>query len=106
MLTPRAEVRAYRRLIAGLALFEVTHALGLVAMVTLLLPGLDPALDAETRAAHVGTNALRWRLGWLPWQLSAASNVWITASLIGWARALEAPRPMRWAAASALCLLL
>jgi hypothetical protein len=95
---PRAELqRAYRRWIGGLAFFEVTHLLALVGTGLWLLPGLDPGHSAAERAAYIASHLNWWRLGWLPWQLSAASDVWVAGALIGWTRALGAERSRRWA---------
>jgi hypothetical protein len=54
---------AYRRTIAGLAFFQVVHVLGLLTMLGLLLPGLDPALPYAARAAYVQEHVWRWRIG-------------------------------------------
>ena len=94
----RAELqRAYRRLICGLAVFEVTHALSLVGTGLWLLPGLNPERSVAERAAYIASHVTWWRLGWLPWQLSAVSDVWVAVALIGWTRALGDERAQRWA---------
>jgi hypothetical protein len=107
MPAPRAELqRAYRRLIGGLAFFELSHLLGLISASLWLLPGLSPTLPSAERASYIVSNLIWWRLGWLPWQLSAVSDVWVAAALIGWTRALGAPRARRWAWCGAGGLLL
>jgi hypothetical protein len=97
---------AYRALIAGLVFFELTHFIGLFTMGSCLLPGLYPAWPTAERIAYVSAHVLRWRLGWLPWQLSAASDVWVTLALIAWTRALGARHAQRWAMWSAAFVLL
>ena len=89
--------RAYRRLIGGLAAFEVTHALSLVSTGLWLLPGINTELSVAERAAYIASHVTQWRLGWLPWQLSAASDVWVAVALIGWTRAVGDERAQRWA---------
>ena len=94
----RAELqRAYRRLIYGLAVFEVTHGLSLVGTGLWLVPGLSPEHSVAERAAYIASHVTWWRLGWLLWQLSAASDAWVAVALIGWTRALGNERAQRWA---------
>lgn len=94
----RAELqRAYRRLICGLAVFEVTHGLSLVGTGLWLVPGLSPELSVAERAAYIASHVSWWRLGWLLWQLCAASDAWVTVALIGWTRAVGNERAQRWA---------
>jgi len=95
---PHAELqRAYRRLICGLAVFEVTHALALVGTGLWLVPGLNPEHSVAERAAYIASHATWWRLGWLLWQLSAASDVWVAVAMVGWTRAVGDERAQRWA---------
>lgn len=83
---------------AGLRLVEqallftfALHALAMLGMVAILLPGMpgggvaDPAARVEYIAAHPWL----WRLGWLPWQLTAASDVLLGIALV---RARRIPR--------------
>ena len=110
-LTPEeaAVVRAWggRMLwIAALAGFQIVHVLGLIAMGLLLLPGLSPTLTAAARAGYISAHVWRWRIGWLPWQLCAASDVWLSAALIGWVRRFQIPRATRWALLGALFLVI
>lgn len=103
----RAELqRAYRRLICALAFFEVTHGLSLVGAGLWLLPGLNPEHSVAERAAYIASHVTWWRLGWLLWQLSAASDAWVAVALIGWTRAVGNRRAQRWAWLGAGCLLI
>jgi hypothetical protein len=62
---------------------------------------MDPgALSVAERAQYVATHVWEWRLGWLPWQLSALSNLWVCFALWRWAGALgssAAKRAAGWA---------
>src|SRR5947207_12779259 len=51
----------------------IIHALAILAMLLCLLPGLPggPTEDISARAAHVAVHPWLWRLGWIPWHLSA-----------------------------------
>ncbi|HWN66532.1 MAG TPA: hypothetical protein VNM90_02770, partial [Haliangium sp.] len=63
-MSERTELqRAYRRLICGLAIFEVTHGLSLVGMGLWLMPGLNPELSVAERAAYIASHVTWWRLG-------------------------------------------
>lgn len=66
-------------------------------MVALLRPGVDPGLPVAERASYVATHAGAWRLGWLPWQLAALGNFWV--SIAFWRSAAEAGsrRAATWA---------
>ncbi|HKP60377.1 MAG TPA: DUF2071 domain-containing protein [Polyangiales bacterium] len=92
-------LKTYRRLIAGLAFFQLVHVLGLMSMLGLLLPGLDPALPFATRVAYVQEHVWRWRIGWVPWQLCAVSDVWVSLALARFAR-------NRWSLMAAVPLVL
>jgi hypothetical protein len=66
---------------ASLLFFAVVHALALVTMLVLLRPGMDAAaFSVLERARYVAAHAQAWRLGWLPWQLSALSDVWVSVA--------------------------
>ena len=62
----------------------VIHAVGMVAMALLLLPGVPGGgnADVAARAAHVAAHPWLWRLGWLPWQLTALSDVLLGLALV------------------------
>lgn len=84
------------RLPAALAAFSITHALGLLAMLLLILPGISPHLPLEQRAAYVREHTAAWRLGWFAWQASALSDVWLTFELFRRTRALGSAGAQRW----------
>jgi hypothetical protein len=86
----------YRRLIASLAFFLATHALGLLTMAIWLLPGIDPARPAALRMEYLGQHLWAWRLGWLPWQLSALSDAWVCYALGRWSDAQHRAQARRW----------
>src|SRR5688572_10886762 len=92
------------RLLGALAGFLITHALGLLTMLLLILPGISPHVPLEERAAYVREHATAWRLGWLVWQASALSDVWLTFELFRRARAIEARDAQRWMVAAAVLL--
>ena len=72
------------------------HVAAPLAMVTLLWPGLDMEVPLLERAHFVGEHAARWRLGWLPWQLTALSDIGLSLALLAYARAVSLPwaRPL------------
>lgn len=94
------------RLVAALAGFLITHAFGLLAMLLLLLPGISPHVPLDERAVYVREHAIAWRVGWLTWQASALSDVWLTFELFRRARALGAADARRWMIAAAVLLVL
>jgi hypothetical protein len=95
---------SYRRLRIAVVLFVVTHALGTLSMLLLVLPGLSPHLTVEARIRYIAEQPTLWRLGWLPWQLSALADVLLTAALLHWAHATGARRAWRWLMASTVLL--
>jgi hypothetical protein len=95
-----------RRLVAALAGFLITHALGLLTMLVLILPGISPHVPLEERAAYVREHTTAWRFGWLAWQASALSDVWLTFELFRRARAIGAGEARRWMVAAVVLLAL
>src|SRR5579871_289679 len=67
---------AARLLEQVLLLNLAVHLLAMLSML-LLLPGLPggTATDLGERAAYVAAYPWLWRLGWIPWQLTAAVDV-------------------------------
>src|SRR4051794_38515336 len=60
------------------------HALGMVAMAVVLLPGMPGGgtlADGE-RIAYIAGHPWLWRLGWLPWQLTAVSDLLLALALL------------------------
>ena len=83
---------------AGLRLLELAllitfalHGVAMLTMLALLLPGMPGGgvADPMARVAYIAASPLRWRLGWLPWQLTAASDVLLGIALV---RAPRIPR--------------
>ena len=73
------------------------HLAAMLAMAVLLLPGMPGggSADGVARAVYVATHPWLWRLGWLPWQITAASDLWVGVALVRWS---GAPRAWSWAA--------
>ena len=61
----------------------VIHAVAMLSMALVLLPGQPGAnSDAGARIAYVAEHAWVWRLGWLPWQLTALSDLLVAVALV------------------------
>ncbi|MCB9590649.1 MAG: DUF2071 domain-containing protein [Polyangiaceae bacterium] len=60
------------------------HGLALISMAALLLPtlpgGSEP--DSAVRVATIAAHPWRFRLGWLPWQLCAAIDLWMAIAML------------------------
>mgnify|MGYP000878625591 FL=1 len=98
--TPQ-QVQRYAQLMGSVMLFVVTHVLALVTMLLFLQPGLDSSLDLLARAAHVREHSTAWVIGWLPWQLSALSDLLVSITVLRCVRVLPG-RPGHGAAWAAL----
>lgn len=86
-MPPRPE-----RLLERALLFTfVMHGLGMLSMALLLLPGMPGGgtVDDAARVRHIAESPWLWRLGWLPWQLTALSDLILAAGLL---RATWIPR--------------
>ncbi len=73
----------------------VTHSAGLITMALLLVPGMPGGLTADSARIHyIAAHPMLWKLGWLPWQLSALSDLLIAVAfcciprLSNWVKAL------------------
>lgn len=89
---------------AALLFFAFIHAVALATMLLLLRPGMDvAAFSLAERARYVATHGSAWRWGWLPWQLSALSDLWVSMAFWRWA-ARRADGGARRLAAWALAL--
>jgi hypothetical protein len=68
----------------ALLLAFVIHGLAMLGMALLLLPGMPggPNAGGAARVAYVAAHPWRWRLGWLPWQLTALSDLLIALALL------------------------
>jgi hypothetical protein len=72
------------RWLEGALLFTiVAHVLAMLLML-LLLPGLPGGINKQlaARAAYVSAHPWVWRLGWLGWQLTAASDLLLALALL------------------------
>ena len=85
---------------ASLTFFLLTHALGMLSMAALLRGGMDSmSFGTVERMHYVAQHSLEWRIGWLPWQLAALSNLAVCASLLAWLRG-RGPRGLAFLAAA------
>ena len=84
MSTLPPDPRGLRLLEQALLITFALHALAMVSMVVLLLPGMPGGgvADPVARVAYIAAHPWRWRLGWLPWQLTAASDVLLGIALV------------------------
>lgn len=75
-----SEVGLERALLFNFAI----HALALLGMVALLLPTLPggSAVDDAARIVAIAQHPWRFRLGWLPWQLCAAADLWLAIAMV------------------------
>ena len=60
------------------------HGLGIVAMALFLLPGMPGGGTAGelTRVQYIASHPWLWRLGWLPWQLTALSDLLLALAFL------------------------
>ncbi|MFK7986449.1 MAG: hypothetical protein AB8I08_10485 [Sandaracinaceae bacterium] len=83
----------------ALLMFIVAHGLGMLTMAVLLRGGMDAAFaDGAARQAYVAGHPWAWRLGWVPWQLSALSNLAVNTTLLLWLRERRKPLALGWVA--------
>jgi hypothetical protein len=96
--TPWPGRHVERALLATFAL----HAVAMLSMACLLLPMMPggPTADDRARMAAIASHATLWRLGWLPWGLTAASDVALALAVVAWRRV---PRGRAWAALLLTC---
>lgn len=76
---------AAARLLEGALLFTIlAHGAAMVSMALLLLPGMPggSSLTDFERVAYVAGHPWLWRLGWLPWQLTALSDFLLALALL------------------------
>ncbi|HET7080040.1 MAG TPA: DUF2071 domain-containing protein [Chloroflexia bacterium] len=80
----RPALRAGRFLEQALLLSLACHLLAMLSMAALLLPGMPGGLHAGVagRMAYVADHPWLWRLGWLPWQLTALSDLLLALALL------------------------
>ena len=91
-----------RQVERALAATLVLHAVAMLSMAALLLPMMPggPTADDRTRMEAIAANAASWRLGWLPWGLTALSDVALGLALVAWRRV---PRGRAWTALLLTC---
>ncbi len=79
-MPPRPAFTLERALVAT----WVLHGLGMLSMAALLLPMMPggPTLDAGERVARIVAHPWLFRLGWVPWHLTAASDVYLAYALL------------------------
>src|SRR4051794_28985885 len=75
---------AARILEKALVLTFFAHGLGMLSMALLLLPGMPGGANADVaaRATYIAAHPWVWRLGWFPWQLTAASDLLLGIALV------------------------
>lgn len=84
METTNSLTRAARFLEQTLLISILAHAAAMLSMAVLLLPGMPggPTLDAATRVAYIAGQPWLWRLGWLPWHITALVNLALALALL------------------------
>ena len=61
----------------------LAHAAAMSSMALILLPGMPSGSHPlSARVAYIATNPWLWRLGWLPWQITALSDLLIAVALV------------------------
>ena len=67
-------------------------------MLLWVMPGFDlGGSAAEHRAAYIASSSWAWRLGWVPWQLCALSDLWVSVAVVCWVATRPARDGLRWA---------
>jgi hypothetical protein len=86
--------RASRFLESALLITLLLHGAAMFSIALLLIPGLPGGGNPATaRMTYVAENPWFWRLGWLPWHLTALSDVLLAIALL---RTVWFPRPAAW----------
>ncbi len=89
---PKQPVLAARFLETALLLTILAHALAMTSMALLLLPGMPGGMNPlASRIAYLVNHPTLWRVGWLPWHLTALSDVLLAFALL---RTRWIPRPL------------
>ncbi|MEO8391966.1 MAG: DUF2071 domain-containing protein [Chloroflexota bacterium] len=77
-----AQPLAARLLERALLITILAHAAAMGSMALLLLPGMPGGSNPlAARVAYIAMNPWLWRLGWLPWQITALSDLLIALAL-------------------------
>lgn len=85
------------RWLAGALLFTfIAHGAAMLAMATLLLPGMPGGTDATDgeRMAWIASHEATFRLGWVPWHVTALSDLVLALIVL---RMANVPAALRWA---------
>src|SRR5438105_2517482 len=77
-------ILAARFLEQALVFTFVAHGLGMLSLIAFLLPGLPGGSTPENapRIAYIAMHPWLWRLGWLPWQITALSDILLAIALV------------------------
>lgn len=69
---------------AALAFTLAAHGLAMLGMVVALLPGMPGGgvADDAARVSYIAAHPWAWRLGWLGWQVTAASDLLLAIALL------------------------
>ncbi len=86
------ELNAYRWTHRAIGFTLVMHAVALLAMASILAPGLDMEASPLSRATYVAGHANIWRLGWSAWQLTALSDLLLSLALVWYAQRVQRGR--------------
>src|SRR5258706_3699348 len=80
----RGDLPAAARLLERALLITIlAHAAAMLAMVLFLLPSMPGGSNPiAARIAYIASNPWLWRLGWLPWQLTALADVLLAVALL------------------------
>jgi hypothetical protein len=75
---------AAARFLEGSLLFTLIAHSGAMVSMLLLLPGMPggPAVELADRAGFVAHHPWIWRIGWLPWQITALSDLILAVALL------------------------
>jgi hypothetical protein len=97
---------AARFLEQALLITILAHAVAMLSMALLLLPGMPGGgnLNEAIRVAYIADHPWLWRLGWLPWQITALSDLLLALALL---RTTWVPRlPAFWVMLTTLAAIL
>ncbi len=77
-------MRRLRLLERALLFTLIAHGVAMLGMAALLLPGMPGGTHAAVadRAAYVVGHPWAWRVGWLGWQVTAASDLLLAVALV------------------------
>ncbi len=83
------DIRRYWILFVTVIVSAVLHGIGVLTMLLFIQPGLDFAATAQQRVEYVATHPWMFRLAWIPWQLTAASDLAVSATLVWYLLAIR-----------------